>query len=351
MMRRSILLASLITAWFTTGLVTAQEVDIAALRQEKVQATETFFNTSNDVKERLAAIQRMGYPDQKTFERLLKVATNSSENDLVRLAAMKRYRYDDHYIDAVLNIIADPTQSAMLASELIYDIARRTTFRLPAKVRQTLQAALRERLEDPRDAVRLAAYRSLVPSHDLVAIDRIVEGVRNGTPPTPMADAVELLDVDGPTRHVKTVQPLIDTKDPEVLAQVVRVLAVDPDSRPAVVKLVTTRQTARQVRVNALRALSREDQEYFSYGLELLLDRREDPDVRYAALKGAMARMNYQQVPSDQQIRFGRAVQNIANTAGGQVTSSGKDLGAEAKRLVAHLRKYFPVIRQTLTND
>lgn len=351
MNRQSILWASLIAVLFTTGLDVAHAVDVAALRRAKVQATETFFNTSKDVKERLAAIQRMGYPDPETFERLLKVATKSTENDLVRLAAMKRYQYNDRYINAVLNIIADPTQSAMLASELIYDITRRTTFRQPAKVRQTLQAALRERLRDPRDAVRLAAYRSLVPSHDLVAIDRIVEGVRNGTPPTPMADAVELLDVDGPTRHVKTVQPLIDTKDPAVLAQVVRVLAVDPDSRPAVVNLLLNRQTARQVRVNALRALSREDPEYFSYGLNLMSDRREDPDVRYAAIKGAMARMNYQQVPSEQQIRFGRVVQNIANTAGGQVTSNGKDLGAEAKRLVAHLQKYFPVTRRTLNSD
>lgn len=348
MNRQSIIQASLIATWFATGVCVAQEADVAALRQAKVEATETFFDTTEDVEERLAAIQRMGYPEPETFDRLLEVATTSTEDDRVRLAAMKRYRYDDRYIGAVLDIIADPAESAMLASELIYDIARRTTFRQPAEIRQTLQAALRQRLDDPRAAVRLAAYRSLVSSHDMVAIDRIVEGVRNGSPPIPMADAVELLDVDGPTRHVQTVQPLIEAQDPAVQAQAVRVLAVDPDSRQAVVDLASSRDTARQVRVNALRALSREDPEYFSYALRLMSNRQEDPDVRYAAIKGAMARMNYHQVPPEQQVRFGRTVQNIAGTARGQVTSDGKDLAAEAKQLVAHLRKHFPVIRRDL---
>lgn len=348
MNRQSIARASLMVALFATGVGAAQEVDVAALRQAKREATETFFDTTEAVEVRLAAIRRMGYPEPETFARLLEVATTSTEDDRVRLAALKRHRYDDRYLDAVLDIIADPAESAMLASELIYDIARRTTFRQPAEIRQTLQTALRARLDDPRDAVRLAAYRSLVSSHDMVAIDRIVEGVRDGTPPVPMADAVELLDVDGPTRHVQTVQPLIASQDPAVQAQVVRVLAVDPDSRQLVVDLASKRETARQVRVNALRALSREDPGYFSYALRLMSNRREDPDVRYAAMKGAMARMNYQQVSPRRQVQFGRAVQNIARTARGQVTSDGRNLAAEAKQLVAHLRKYFPVIRRDL---
>jgi hypothetical protein len=328
------------------GICSAQPANVAALQQAKLKATATFFDKAQSVDVRLAAIERMGFPETETFDRLLEVARDYTENDRVRLAAMKRYRFDDRYITTAIEIVANPATTGMLASELIYDIARRTTFRQPSEVRQTLQQALRARLDDSRDLVRLAAYRSLVSSHDMVAIDRLVEGVRDGNPPVPMADAIELLDVDGPTRHVQTVRPLLGTSDPDVQAQAVRVLAVDPDSRPAVVEIAANSGAPLAVRINALRALSREDAEYFSYALRLMANTKEHPDVRYAAIQGAMARMNYHQVPPDQQVLFSRAVANVASTSGAQMTSTGKNLGLEARLLLAHLRKYFPVIRR-----
>jgi hypothetical protein len=329
------------------GVAMAQPgADVAALQAAKTQATATFFDTAQPVAVRVQAIQRMGYPEPETFEKLLAVARTRAEDDQVRLAAMKRYRYDDRYVDTVVSIIADTTESEMLASELIYDIARRTTFRQPAEVRQRLQTALRDRLDDPRDLVRLAAYRSLVPNHDTVAIDRLVDGVRDGTPPIPLADAIELLDVDGPTRHVATVRPFVDHPDPKVQAEAARVLAVDPDNRQAVVALARDPQASREVRLKALRALAREDAEYFSYALRLMSNRGEDPDVRYAAVEGAMARLNYQDVAAEQQVVFAQAVEGIMRNDPDRVTSEGKNLAAEAKRLLAHLRRYFPAVRR-----
>lgn len=325
------------------------QADVEALRQARELAIATFFDDAQSVETRLEAIAQVGYPDDETFDRLIELGATKTEDDRIRLKALQTARYDQSYINTVLAIIADETESDMLASELIYDVTQRTTFRQPAELRQTLQAALRERLDDDRDLTRLAAYRTLVASHDVVAIDRIVNGLIDGSPPIPVADAIQLLDTDGPTRHIQTVRPLIENADPEVQGQAVRVLAVDPDSRPAVVDLAFSAETAPQVRVNALRALSREDSEYFGYALRLISNRQENPDVRYAAMKGGMARLNYHNVPPDTQVQFGRAIDSVSRTASGQVTSDGKDLATEAKRLVAHLRKYFPAIRKDLS--
>lgn len=329
----------------TNGDLAAQ-VDVEALQLEKDQATTTFFDGAQSVDTRLDAIAQMGYPEQETFDRLLELGATKSEDDRVRLAAMETALYDDRYIDTVLTIIADGDESDMLASELVYDITRRTTFRQPAELRQMLQAALRERLDDERDLTRLAAYRTLVASHDVVAIDRIVDGVNDGDPPIPLADAIQLLDTDGPTHHVQTVRPFIENPDPAVQGQAARVLAVDPDSRQAVADLAFSPESARDVRLNALRALSREDSEFFSYALRLMSNRQEDPDVRYAAMEGGMVRLNYHNVPPKTQIQYGRAVENVSRTGGGEITSDGKDLAVEAKKLVVHLNKYFPAIRK-----
>lgn len=343
--KKSLRCLTLFTILCAPGYVVAQ-IDVQALQQAKDQAITMFFDDTQNIDMRLDAIAQIGYPDDETFDRLLELGATKTEDDRIRLAALETGLYDERYIEIVMMIIGDAEESDMLSSELIYDITRRTTFRQPAELRQTMQAELRERLDDERDLTRLAAYRTLVASHDVVAIDRIVNGVNDGDPPIPLADAIQLLDTDGPTRHVQTVRPFIENPDPKVQGQAVRVLAVDPDSRQAVVDLAFNPESAREVRVNALRALSREDAEFFAYALRLMSNRQEDPDVRYAAMEGGMARLNYQTVPSSTQIQYGRAVESISRTGSGEFTSDGKNLAVEAKKLVAHLLKYFPSIRK-----
>jgi hypothetical protein len=204
---------------------------------------------------------------------------------------------------------------------------------------------LRKRLTDPRGAVRLAAYRALVASHDAVAIDRLVESLRGRSrPPIPLPDAIELLDVDGPAKHIRTVQPYLENPDPAVRAQAARVLAVDPESRPTIVAMALDRETPTTVRLHALRALAREDENFFKYAIRLVQNRQDLPEIRYMAMKSAMSRLNYHEEAAATQIAFAKAVQKLASERGIQ-TFDGHDLAAEAKALFAHLNKYFPAIK------
>ncbi len=310
--------------WFAIALhlstfsIASAQIDADSLREVKRRATETFLDPTRPTAERLDAATRLGYPESETFVRLLQVGTDASEPAEIRLVALKRYRYDDQYFDAVLTIIANPSESELLAAGLIQDITRRTTFRQPAELRQRLQGALRDRLSDPRDAVRLWAYRALVASHDQMAVSQLVESLRSGVNvPIPLPDAIDLLDIDGPAKHIVTLRPYLDHPDPAVQAQAVRVLAVDPQSRPAIASLASDIETRIEVRINALRALSREDRGFVDYAVSLMDDSTEVPVVRYEAMKAAMGRLNYQQDSAAAQINFARAVDHYARHPAG----------------------------------
>ena len=340
--------------WFAVALhvgvasIASAQIDTAALRDIKRRATETFLDSTRPTRERVQAATRLGYPEPATFARLLQVGTNRREPDTIRLVALKRFRYDERYFDAVLRIIADTAEGELLAAGLIEDIARRTTFRQPAELRQRLQSALRDRLTDPRPAVRLWAYRSLVAMHDQVAVDRLVESLRSGANvPIPLPDAINLLDVDGPEKHIVTVRPYLRHADPAVQAQAARALAVDPESRPVIVNLTSNPQTANVVRINALRALSREDTGFVEYAVRLMGNSSEVPDVRYAAMKAAAGRLNYHREPASTQVSFARAVVQLTSQPG-ITTADRRNVATEAQRLLPHLCRSFPAVRRSL---
>jgi len=211
-------------------------------------------------------------------------------------------------------------------------------------MRQQFQSALRARLDDPDQSVRVNAYRVLVAAHDIVAVDKLVENLRQGANFTiPLEDGIELLDMDGSSKHFTTIRPFLNNPNPKVQAQASRALANDPQSRQAIVGLATNKRTNKDIRTNALRGLAREDDNFMNYAITIILDAEESADIRYDAMKNAMGRLNYHKVPDTFQIRFAQAVERVAAGRPAR-TSDGKELTAEAKQLLAHLQKYFPAI-------
>lgn len=324
--------------------------DPDAYRTAKIRATDIFLDSSQTTADRLEALTMLGYPEDETFAELLRVGTDLAEDDEIRLVALKRYLYDDKYLDAVYAIISNPDEGEMLAAGLIEDVSRRTTFRHPAEIRQRMQREFRIRLDDDRDAVRLAAYRALVPTHDTLAIDNLVEGLRGASElRIPLADAIELLDVDGSTKHIVTLRPFLENPDPAVQARAARALGVDSASRDAIVRLAQDAEAPMDVRVNALRSLSREDEQFMSYATRLMSNRDESADIRYSAMKQCMGRLNYHHVDAKSQVTFAKAVRQLSLEPG-LVTNDGLNVTAEAKKLIPHLRKTFPVIRRYFDN-
>lgn len=333
----SILMLSLILSTSTNAQ------DTLGLRSSKVAATNTFLDKSQNKAARLKAIEGMGYPEKETFARLIALSTDKTEDSDIRLAAVKKHRYDDVYFNTVMALIADPAEPPALKAGVIKDVGQRTTFRMPAEIRQRLQSTLRGRLDDSAQIVRLAAFRVLVPAHDMVAVDKLVEGLRSGNNIVPAADGIELLDVDGSGKHLTTIRPFLTHNDPRVQAQAARALANDPQSRGRVVELATNISANSDVRKNALRGLAREDDNFMRYAIAIIVNPRESADMRYEAMKNGMGRMNYQKVADSMQVRFAQAIERVAGGRPAR-TSDGKELTAEAKVLLAHLRRTFPPV-------
>lgn len=315
---------------------------------EKEAATRTFLDPQAPKEARLAAAANLGYPEDETFAAMLRIGADPAVDEDIRRQALLLHRFDEDYLDVVLTILEEPENTGPeLVADLVENLSRRTTFRLPAPLEQRIRAVLRDLLDSPHERVRLAAYRSLIGGHDTVGVNRLVDALDAGEAevPIPLAEAIALLDLNGSIYHIRTLQPYLDHPDPAVQAQAARALAVDPSSQPRIVDLANSRATPEEVRLHALRALAREDEGFAAYAIDLVADREESPAIRYQAMKTLTGRMNYRQVDEGEQIRFAQTVEALAAEPAFE-TKEGEALQREAKELLGYLREAFPAVRR-----
>jgi len=349
-MRFCRILLAVVATLSLAAIVNAQTpaADPAVLNREAQRiAVQTFLDRTRPEKERLAAVPKIGFPDATTAASLLAVAADRTESDAIRLEALKKHRFDDKWLDLVLKILDDPNDGGeLLDSGLTEHLNRRATFKLPADVRQRIQTTWRKLLDDPRDRVRLSAYRVLVANHDPVAVNRLSESLRRQSGiPIPLDEAIELLDLNGPINHLNVLRPYLIHGDPKVRARAARALAADAQSRGSIVQMANDPQLAAEVRLYALRGLAREDERFGSYAIALVENTREDGDVRFAAMHGYAGRLNYNRSSAEEQIRFALAVERIA--ADQEIRSeSANRLRNEARKLLEHLKVAFPSVKQ-----
>lgn len=337
--------AALLACAMAAGVSWAQTdiADVPAYREARRAATALFLDRSADRTARLAAAAKLGYPDEETFSSLLRIGQDRTEDDAIRLQALRRHRYDPNYVAVVLKILADPDDGGEeLDAVLIDDLSRRASRNTPSETLQQMLSVLRDRRGDSRPKVRLFAYRALIGFHDPAAAESLAESLRRGREfPIPLADAVDLLDRDGPIKHIVTLRPYLNNPDPAVRASVARSLAVDPQSRNRVVSFATNRQVEDSVRIAALRGLASQDERFVAYATTVMEDARSDPTVREAAMSAIAGRFNYRK-PTDNELQsFSRSVQKLANRV--QPLAAQPDpITEKAREMVQFLRQSFP---------
>lgn len=347
---RTLLALSVITCLVAARIEAqpATSADVAARLAVKRAATATFLDRKQPQEIRLAAVKNMGYPDDATLPALLRIAADTKESDAIRLAAFQLHHVTEQYLDAVLKVLNEPENGgADLHAGLIQDISRRLTFRVPDELQQRIIRAFRKNLTDKRDKVRLYAFRASVANHDSVALGMLTESLRRGSGvPIPVADAIDLLDQDGSQNYIGVLRPYLASSDAHVQAKAALALAVDPDSRPQIVRLAESAETAKEVRLNAIRALANDDRDFARYAIALVANTNENPEIRYAAMHDFVGRMNYSNVPAEDQIRFAQVVEKVAGERGLSTTESGGRMLKAARELLEYLKKAFPAIQK-----
>lgn len=321
--------------------------DVAARVALKRSATSTFLDRKQPQETRLAAVKHMGYPDDATIPALLRVATDTKESDAIRLAAFQLDHVSEQHLDAELKVLNEPGNGgADLHAGLIQDISRRVTFRLPEEFQQRIIRAFRKNLTDKRDKVRLFAFRAAVSNHDSVALGMLTESLRRGSGvPIPVAEAIDLLDQDGSQNYIGVLRPYLASSDAHVQAKAALALAVDPESRPQIIRLAESAETPKEVRLNALRALADDDRDFARYAIALVANAKENPDIRYAAMHDFVGRMNYNNISAEDQIRFAQVVEKLASERALTSESGARTLKA-ARELLEYLKKAFPAIQK-----
>lgn len=321
-------------------------LDAEAARRERSAAIATFLDTSKTTDERLGALDKMGYPDDKTFAALLEVGRDKAQHSAVRLAALRRYRFDTLYFDAVTKILEDPADGDEdLDTGLVLDLSQKVSFTPPVEIAQRMQLVLRALMDDARARVRLQAYRALVANHDTVAVSNLSDSLRRGREvPIPLPEAIKLLDEDGAVNHLVALRPYLDHADPAVVAQAARALGGDRESRKKIVGFALNADSPQEVRVNALRSLSREDDTFPEYSLPLIEDAKTSVPVRAAAMRALAGRMNYHKVDDKTQVRFATAVESIAKNEN-VTTVDFKAFRSESSELLEYLKGAFPAVK------
>jgi len=188
-------------------------------------------------------------------------------------------------------------------------------------------------------------------NHDSVALNKLTESLRRGSGvPIPLAEAIDLLFQDGAQNYIGLLRPYLTNKDVHVEASAARALAVDPESRPRIVELANNAATPEEVRLDALGGLAREDKDFARYAIPIVANAKENPGIRYAAMRELVGRMNYNDVPAEDQIRFAQAVERVLSEQNLTATENGLRTSRAAQELLPYLKKAFPAIQTFYAN-
>ena len=349
-LRRGCLLFGVILATTTPRSALHAQINptnTEALRSAKNAAAATFLDRKRPEAERLQAANSFGYPDTKMLDALVALGTDPTQSAAIRWEALRRVHYGEKYLNAVLEILGNPKEDSEFQAHLIQDLSQKTAFSITAHDQERIQAVERKLLGDKRDKVRLYAYRALVANHDLVAINQLVDSLRKQQDvPIPLPDAIDLLDEDGSVNYIGVLRPYLSNNDPRVQARAARALALDPESRPRIVKLATNPKSPDEVRINALRGLAREDSGFVSYALRIVENTQDNPDIRYAAMHDLVGRLNYNKVEPADQVRFAETVAKLAGEPELLRSERGAKLKEAAEQLHLYLKQAFPEIKK-----
>ncbi|MGH7232504.1 MAG: hypothetical protein ACREJU_14260 [Nitrospiraceae bacterium] len=295
--------------------------------------------------DRLREFKNIIVPDKEDFDELFHIFKDRDEDDDVRWAALRHQPLDENLIAAELDVLRDVRNgSARFHAKLLSDLGGRARLQHHSRIFQNVMQTARGLLRDEREEVRQAAFRFLTPMQDPTSTQLVIDGLRNPRQALiPSSQAIELLHVAGAAKRAAgVIGSYLDDPDAIVRAKAALAAAIDPGSRPKIVRLLKDRRQPDEVRLAALRGLSGSDPAFPSYALEIMKDAAEEDDIRKAAINRFVGFMNYHTVSKNHHIEFRKVIREIAVKEG---TGPGT-LGEVAQQVSSYIQRNFPTISE-----
>lgn len=327
----------------------------APLDGTREDALKVFLDASKPQRQRYAAGLRLASPDKGESEQLVAFAINPKNDPDLRLLAFAVHRSPTGIAEAILKIVREPVGERPEFVVEMVDLVSQWFFVNPtSKLAREGTLALRARLQDENEKVRIHAFESLLSNNDSGAVELAAAQIKgSGKSLVPDDIAVSLLQRADARAHIALFKDRferevkLDQPPPQTLASLVTALAIDPELQPRLTELVSAKGTDPVVKRAGLESLSfYHAKDFPDVALKLLSDADENPDVRQDAARSALRFINRgtKQEKEKYAIPYGESIKKALESNLDNVAPLQKEL----RMIQSSLYKQFPEVQEKL---
>ncbi len=305
------------------------------------------FTDRNQPKEmRLKALKSTIGEKQQVRGKIFPLIQNAQEDEDVRLEATRQVPLDKKLLDTSDQILNNPRGGTVnFKVKLLTEMARRATVEKNETAKQQVITWARKNLTTHMDKLRLTSFQLLVSSGDKEAAKQLADSlIGRGKPAVPLADALQLLNLYGSSRHLKAFRPFVDHADVKVRAAAVEGLSEDRQSRGKIMEILMSPQIPFEVREAALVPMAKNDSGFPRIAMKILGNSQETDKFRRAVIKAMVGRMNYKKVSESDQVRFARMVETIVK----QQKPTRAIIREPYSEVLDYLKANFPAVKKAM---
>jgi hypothetical protein len=327
----------------------------APLEVSRQEALPLFLDASQDKRRRYAAGLCLASPDQGESERLVAFASNPENDPDLRLLAFAVHRSPKGIAEPILKIVRDPIgERPEFVAEMVNLVSQWFFVNPTSNLARDGTLALRARLQDENEIVRIRALESLLSNNDPGAVEFATAQIRGtGRALVPDDMAISLLQRADARAHIALFKDRLDKElqvdqpRPQTLASLVTALAIDPDLQPGLMALISADGTDPVVKRAGLESLSfYHAKDFPDVALRLLNDAEESAAVREDAARYAMRFLNRGTEEEKQRyaIPYGESIKEVLESN----LENLDPLKAELQTIQSSLYERFPEVEDRL---
>lgn len=270
---------------------------IDAEKRKNESMLENFKSASNSSEYKAALLAISVINNEDAVLKAKSLVLDKQEDVSVRILALQKVvtalSADADFLDTCLDLLQDKTEDDYLrmAAFNVLKILRFSSGQFAA-IRPDYMSILRALLDDPNVTLRAMAAEDLAMSKDEYVQRRLLAELETGEEKiVQRAKSIQLLGYDLHAEHFPIVRQILqdETASETEKVEAIHVLAKDPSSKELLKNLMLDKTQEKEVRLSSASALqAAQPEEFISVAQEVVLDEKEDKDLRIVSLNGLL---------------------------------------------------------------